>query len=114
MCRAGFDFALELAWSAALGSEQATASGALKYASPLSYLYSPAYLQLCIVSEACGCRLPGISPDDIDDLGDMLEVSVKERGEGCGSEADVVRLVKGLEAQLQAKMQELQRMLREK
>ena len=72
-----------------------------------------AWFESCPVDAVCACRLPGISPDDIDDLGDMLEVSVKEREEACGSEADVVRLVKGLQPQLQAKLRELQTLLKE-
>ncbi len=26
------------------------------------------------------CRVPGITPDDLDELGDMMEVTVKSRG----------------------------------
>ena len=55
-----------------------------------------------------------MSSDDVDDLGSMLEVTVKERSEACGSEADIVRLVKGTTAQLQQRLKELQRLLKEK
>ena len=44
----------------------------------------------------------------------MLEVTVQERSEQCGTEADVVRLVKGTTAQLQQRLRELQRLLKEK
>ena len=61
----------------------------------------------------CFCRLPGVSADDLDELGSMLEVTVQQRGEQCGMEVDVVRLVKGTAAQLQQRLKELQRLLKE-
>ena len=48
-----------------------------------------------------------MSADDLDELGSMLEVAVQDCSERCGTEADVVQLVKGTTAQLQQRLKEL-------
>ena len=80
----------------------------------VSYYRSATGLSANLLMMVKCCRLPGVFSDDLDELGSMLEVTVQDRSERCGTEADVVRLVKGTAAQLQQRLKELHRLLKEK
>ena len=88
-CRAGFDLTLEVAWRAAMiGGSAAEASGTLS--------------------------LANISPDELDELGDLIKVAVVERDEGISSDAEVTRPVKSIADKLQEQLSKLHQLLKER
>ncbi len=88
-CRAGFDLTLEVAWRAAMiGGSAAEASGTLS--------------------------LANISPDELDELGDLIKVAVVQRDEGISSDAEVTRPVKSIADKLQEQLSKLHQLLKER
>jgi hypothetical protein len=88
-CRAGFDLTIELAWRAAMtGTSAAEASGTLS--------------------------LANISPDELDELGDLMTVTVVEKDDGIGSNMEVARPVKSMADKLQEQLTKLHQLLKER
>lgn len=88
-CRAGFDLTIELAWRAAMtGTSAAEASGTLS--------------------------LANISPDELDELGDLMTVTVVEKDDGIGSDMEVARPVKSMADKLQEQLTKLHQLLKKR
>ena len=63
---------------------------------------------------ACLClyRLPNVTPDDLDELADMMEVEVSEAA--SWQDADLCRLVRSCSRLLAERLGKLQQLLRER
>lgn len=58
------------------------------------------------------CRVPGITPDDLDELGDMMEVTVDSRGKL--QEPEVTRRVRGCAELLAERLSKLHGLLKQR
>lgn len=87
--RAGFDLTFEAAWCATMtDSCAAEATGTLS--------------------------LTNISPDELDELEDLLQVSVSRRDEGFSSDAALMGLVKSIADKLQQQLSKLHQLLKDR
>ena len=65
--------------------------------------------------EASGTlSLANISPDELDELGDLMKVAVVERDDGISSDLEVTRPVKSMAQKLQEQLTKLHQLLKER
>jgi len=88
-CRAGFDFTIEAKWSAAMvDSSAAAASGTLD--------------------------LANVSPDELDELGDLIKITITDRAEVTSSDAELKQAVKSIAEKLEEQFTKLHQLLKER
>ena len=75
---------------------------------PCASLLRAALLMACMIL----CRLPNVTPDDLDELADMMEVEVSEAADW--QDADLRRLVRSCSELLAERLGKLQQLLKER
>lgn len=58
--------------------------------------------------------LANVSPDELDELGDLMKITVTDKAEGISSDAELKRAVKSIAEKLEQQFTKLHQLLKEK